>query len=140
MKRKEMPKIQKFMTAMPHTVGSDIPLKKALELMTAHHIRHLPVQSAGTLEGVLSDRDIRLAASFQGAEELRVDDVMSPDPFKVSPDAELDYVVREMAEHKYGCAVVQQDNGRVVGIFTATDGLRVLAELLDKNYQHLDNG
>lgn len=140
MKRKEMPQIQKYMTAMPHTIGTDIPVKKALELMTSHRIRHLPVQSGGKLLGILSDRDIRLAASFQGAEELLVEDVMSPDPFKVEPDSSLDYVVSEMAEHKYGCAVIQQGNGRVVGIFTATDGLRVLAELLDKNYQHLDNG
>jgi acetoin utilization protein AcuB len=34
-----------------------------------------------------------------------------------------------MAEHRYGSGVVLQ-NGHVVGIFTAVDGLRALGELL----------
>ncbi|MEK6579389.1 MAG: CBS domain-containing protein [Bdellovibrionota bacterium] len=132
---KQMPKIDKFMTPMPHTIGMDIPIKKALEIMREHGIRHLPVQEGGKLVGVLTDRDIKLAASFQGASELIVEDVMTPDPFTTHPEASLDYVVSQMAEHKYGCAVVQQENKKIVGIFTATDGMRVFAEILTKNYQ-----
>jgi acetoin utilization protein AcuB len=135
MKTKTMPKVSKFMTAMPHTIGNDIPVKKALEMMRTNNIRHLPVQAGGTLVGMISDRDIKLASSFQGAAELRVDDVMSPDPYTISPDAALDEVVATMAEHKYGSAVVQQDNSKVVGIFTAVDGLRVLADILRQNYR-----
>jgi CBS domain-containing protein len=40
-----------------------------------------------------------------------------------------------MAEHRYGCAVVKQDNGKVVGIFTATDGLRVLGQILETRFK-----
>ncbi len=127
---KQMPTIQKFMTAMPHTVGKDIPIKKALELMREHQIRHLPVQEAGKLVGVLTDRDLKLAASFEGAYKLAVDEVMTSDPYTVRPEAPLDQVVLEMAEHKYGCAIVQQENGKVVGIFTSIDALRVLGETL----------
>jgi acetoin utilization protein AcuB len=132
---KQMPQIQKFMTAMPHTIGKDIPIKQALGMMREHQIRHLPVQVAGHLTGVLTDRDLKLAASFVGAEELKVEDVMTPDPYTVAPETPLDRVVLEMAEHKYGCAIVRQQNGKVVGIFTATDGLRVLAETLGSFYK-----
>lgn len=131
---KTMPQIQRYMTAMPHTIGKQIPVKKALEIMREFNVRHLPVQDGGHLVGVLSDRDIKLAASFQGADEMTVEDVMSPDPYRVEPTILLDTVVQEMAEHKYGCAIVEQENGKIVGIFTATDGLRVLGEVLDKNY------
>jgi len=130
-----MPKIDKYMTPMPHTVGSYIPLKTAMNLMREHRIRHLPVENAGKLVGVLTDRDIKLAASFNHSEEFKVDDVMTPDPYTVSPETSLDHVVTEMAEHKYGCAVIQQSNGKVVGIFTATDAMRVLGEILQNNYK-----
>lgn len=132
---KQMPKIQKHMTPMPHTIGKDIPLKAALNMMREHRIRHLPVQDAGKLVGVLTDRDVKLASSFEQAETLSVEEVMSPDPYTVDPEISLDNVVLEMAEHKYGCAIIQQGNGKVVGIFTAVDGLRVLGEILRGNYK-----
>jgi acetoin utilization protein AcuB len=132
---KAMPKVQKFMTALPHTIGSDIPVKKAMELMREFRIRHLPVQKGGQLVGVVSERDIRLARSFQGPGELAVEDVMSADPYVVSPEAGLDEVASEMATHKYGCAIVVQSNGKIVGIFTDNDALRVLAETLRGNYR-----
>jgi len=132
---KQMPQIQKFMTPMPHTIGQDIPLKTALSMMREHRFRHLPVQDGGKLVGILTDRDVKLAASFAGAAELTVSDVMTPDPFTVGPETSLDFVVLEMAEHKYGCAVIEQGNGKVVGIFTATDALRVLGEQLGMSFR-----
>jgi len=127
---KTVPKIDKYMTPMPHTIGNDIPVKTALEMMRKHGIRHLPVQKGGKLVGVLTDRDIKLAASFNGSSELSVEDVMTPDPYIARPQTALDEVATQMAEHKYGCAIIEQENGKVVGIFTATDGLRVLGEVL----------
>lgn len=132
---KQMPKIEKFMTTTPHTIGINIPVKKALGMMREHRIRHLPVEDAGTLVGIVSDRDIKLAASFDGADKCTVEDVMTQDPYTVTPQTPVDHVVLEMAEHRYGCAVVKQENGKVVGIFTATDGLRVLGEVLKGNFK-----
>ncbi len=131
---KQMPQIQKVMTAMPHTIGRDIPIKKALELMREYNVRHLPVQDAGKLVGVLTDRDLKFASSFEGTTPLSVEEVMSTDPYTIPPEAPLDQVVFEMSEHKYGSAIVQQQNGKVVGIFTAVDGLRVLGEMLGHFY------
>ncbi|MBI3541815.1 MAG: CBS domain-containing protein [Deltaproteobacteria bacterium] len=123
------------MTALPHTIGADISVKKAIELMREFRIRHLPVQKGGQLVGVISDRDIALARSFQGPGELNVDDVMTPDPYVVKLEASLDDVVLEMAEHKYGCAIVQQENGKIVGILTDNDALRILGETLRQHYK-----
>lgn len=132
---KQMPQIQKYMTAMPHTIGKDIPLKTALTMMREHRIRHLPVQDGGKLIGVLTDRDLKLASSLAEAQNLRVEEVMTPDPYTAAPETPLDHVAFEMAEHKYGCAIIQQGNGKVVGIFTAVDGLRVLGETLSSFYK-----
>ncbi len=132
---KQMPKIDKFMTSMPHTINPSQPIKTAMEMMREYNIRHLPVQDGGKLIGLITDRDVKLVSSFTHAQELLVEDAMTPDPYTIRPDAALDHVVFEMAEHKYGCAVVKQENGKVVGIFTAVDGLRTLGEVLQQNFK-----
>lgn len=131
---KHMPKVEKFMTTMPHSIGTDIPMETARKMMQDHGFRHLPVEKAGKLVGVLTDRDIKFASSFGWSEKFRVEDVMTPEPYTVRPEAPLSEVVATMAEHKYGCAVVQQQNGKVVGIFTTTDALRVFGEILPQHY------
>ena len=54
---------------------------------------------------------------------------MSQDVYCVTPRDRLDQVVSEMAERKYGCAVVIED-AKVVGVFTTTDALKLLATKL----------
>jgi acetoin utilization protein AcuB len=128
---KAIPPVSKFMTTMPHSVGVDQTVAKAQQLMREHHIRHLPVLRGGQLEGVVTDRDIALIGALKDTnlQTARVEDAMTTDVYTVAPDAPLDRVATEMAEHKYGSAVVVQ-NGHVVGIFTMVDACRALAELL----------
>ncbi len=127
---KSVPSIEKYMTPVPHTINPKMPLKKAIEMMRENHIRHVPVLEAGKVIGILSDRDVQWASTFNEQKETLVEEVMTPDPYTVRPYTLLDEVVFHMAEHRYGCAVISQINGKVLGIFTATDGLRLLGEIL----------
>lgn len=128
---KPIPTIQKYMTTSPHSIGVEQPLSRAHEFLREHGIRHLPVLRAGKLVGILTDRDLHLVESLQGVDPAKVlvEDAMSAIVYAVGPDALLDDVVSTMAEHKYGSAVVMQ-NEKVVGIFTTVDVCRALAELL----------
>jgi acetoin utilization protein AcuB len=128
---KAIPTVQKYMTYVPKSIGHDQPLEKALELMREMRIRHLPVLKAGKLVGVLTDRDVNLVMGFNDVDPktIKVEDAYTPDPYFTKPDAKLDEVATEMAEKKYGCAIVV-DNSKLVGIFTEVDALRALAELL----------
>lgn len=119
------------MTAQPVTVGRDQPLAVAHAMMREHGCRHLPVLEHGDLVGVVSQRDLYFLETIAGVDmdTDRVDDAMSSDAYAVTPDASVQEVAAEMAAHKYGCAVVME-RGRVAGIFTATDALRVLAGFL----------
>ncbi len=101
---KSMPHILKFMSAMPHTIGSDQPLNRALEIMRQHRIRHLPVLDGGKLVGVLSDRDVKLGASFADSEELTVDDVMTPEPYSVLPEAPVNRGQQTLLDRFVGIA------------------------------------
>jgi acetoin utilization protein AcuB len=122
--------IQNFMTTLPCTVGVQQSLKKAMDIMQEHQVRHLPVLEGKKLVGVLTDRDVAVARSFQGAAELKVEGVMMPLTYSVTPDTPLEAVASHMAEHKFGSAVVQNRQGEVIGIFTANDALRALSDIL----------
>jgi len=123
--------VSEVMTKMPHTIGPEQKIQKAIEMMNEHGFRHLPVQIGGKLVGILTDRDLKLASTFEGALDYPVEEVMIPDPYFVEPETQLSEVVGQMAEHKYGAAVVAKD-GHVVGIFTAIDALRVLQRKLSE--------
>lgn len=123
------PIIRDHMTAMPHTVTQDLPLSESLELMETHNIRHLPVEYAGNLVGILLYADARHALELQSVKLLKVESVMLRHPYAVSPNADLADVVLEMSETKQDYAVIQEGT-KIIGIFTSTDALRVLSELL----------
>ncbi len=123
--------IARHMSAPPVVVDGRRTLAEAHELLRAHGIRHLPVIEQGRLIGVVSQRDLYLLETLRNVDPAteRVAEAMTPDPFTVTPDAPLDEVAHEMAEHKYGCAVVVE-GGAVVGVFTTVDALRVLSAVL----------
>lgn len=128
---KGVPLISKYMTAMPHTVDSKQSLAQAAALMKEHKIRHLPVQTGSKIVGLLSQQDLNLLFSFAtvNPETSLVESAMTSHPYSVGPEAPLDEVASHMAEHRIGSALVVQDNGTLVGIFTDTDALRTLADV-----------
>lgn len=128
---KAIPRIARYMSTTPHTIGREQTLATAHKLMREHRVRHLPVLDGGKLVGVVSDRDLALIETLRDvdATKVTVEDAMTQSPYTVSPDAGLDEVVATMAEHRYGSAIVM-DNGEVVGVFTTVDALTALAELL----------
>jgi len=126
--------VQNFMSSLPWTIGVEQPLKKALEIMQEHQIRHLPVLQGKKLVGILTERDIAVARSFQGSAELRVEGVMMPMTYAVPPQTALEEVCEHMAQHKLGSTVILSPEGSVIGIFTAQDGLRALSEIIKGSY------
>lgn len=125
-------KIEHFMTPMPYTIESNSTVEQAVSMMHELKIRHLPVRNGeGTLVGILSDRDIKAAESLRGPHhrKIKVEDAMTPKPYTVDVEEELGDVALRMAHKKYGCTIVEH-RGEVVGIFTAIDALKILAELV----------
>lgn len=97
---KSIPQVQKFMTTTPHSVGTDQTLQVAMELMSEHGIRHLPVLKGGKVYGILTDRDVKFISSFKDvdASKVLVEEACHEEPFSVTPGAMLDEVVADMAE------------------------------------------
>lgn len=125
-----MNRIARYMTPCPHSIGANQRLAVAHRFMRDHDIRHLPVMEGGKLVGILSQRDLYFIETLAGVdpEQVAVEEAMTPQPFTVDPRTSVGRVVHEMAEHKYGCSVVV-DGDTVVGLFTTTDAMRMLADL-----------
>lgn len=125
--------VQQYMSVAPVVVSSDRTLAEAHRLMRERKIRHLPVVDRGRLVGVVSQRDLYLLETLKGVDagSETVAEAMAPDPYTVPPDAPLDAVAAEMAENRYGSAVVV-DRGSVIGLFTTVDALRALATVLGR--------
>jgi acetoin utilization protein AcuB len=119
-----------FMTPQPLTIGRKEPLMTAHRLMNEHRVRHLPVLEKGELIGVVTQRDLYLLETIRGVDidSDVVEDAMTSDTYAVPASAPIAEVARHMARHRYGCAVVLE-RGKVAGIFTVTDAMRLVAKL-----------
>ncbi len=124
--------VDEFTTPDPITVNEDTSIDNLRRLMEEHGIRHLPVVRGDTVVGVISDRDVRVVSGLTVTEKLQVRaaDIMASDPLTVSATTPLDDVAYAMSEQKVGSVIVNDENGRFLGIFTASDALNALIEIV----------
>jgi CBS domain-containing protein len=107
----------------------------AASLMDWEHIRHVPVEDEqGHLLGLISHRQLVRLLTRADDKELRVEDVMTPNPVAVRPDTPTLEALRLMRSEKVGCLPVVRDR-RLVGILTERDIIQVAARLLDEFLQ-----
>lgn len=118
-----------------HVVAPDAPLTMARELMHAYACRHLPVvektPEGDRVVGVVTLSDLYAAEAILEADpdETSIDAIMAREAYTVESGTPLREVVTEMARRHVGSALVMEGD-RLVGLFTATDACRVLADLL----------
>jgi len=128
------------MTASPQFLAPSASMREAVTLLQRHHIRHIPIVEGNALVGIVTDRDVRRASPslLSGINQSDYDEVldatqlsriMTRQPLTVSPDNEVVDAVRVLVEKKVGGLPVVKD-GRLVGMFTSSDALRVLLHVL----------
>jgi acetoin utilization protein AcuB len=126
--------VSNYMTPMPYTVSPEERLDQATKLMRAFKVRHLPVVEKGHIVGIVCDRDLRFAQKLReddpSLSETFVRDIMDQEVYAVTPQTSLSTVASHMAEHRLGAALVIQEDGHLIGIFTDLDALRALASHL----------
>jgi acetoin utilization protein AcuB len=128
------------MTRDPLTVGPDVSVRAAQNLMREKGIRHLPVvEETGRLLGILTDRDVRHAAFVPALAKYiawesrrlkfpRVRDVMTWSVVTTHPDATLGQAGLTMFQRRIGSLPVVEE-GRLVGILTDSDVLRAMSAI-----------
>ena len=124
-------KVGRYMTSAPVTVLPKMTVSEALDIMEAHVVRHSPVVSEeGEIMGLLSEREVVKYKAFLDTRAIRVREIMAPHPYCVKQGTPLKEVLLAMESKRFGSAIVTSQLGEIMGIFTTTDALRILAELL----------
>lgn len=130
-------RVADLMTGALVTVGHDATVAEAWRIMRTRQVRHLPVLDADRrLIGMLTDHDLRLVILERCVNDdvqplarvlgrLRVNEIMTWAVITVRPDAEIREAARIMHEHTVGALPVVED-GRLVGMLTATDVIQVV--------------
>ena len=123
-------KIQALMVSDPITISAHASISDAIELMKVNSIRHLPVVAEeNLLKGFLTLADLKqgLIPSMLG--DLNLCDLMITEPITVRSEDDVEIAAQLIYKHKIGGMPVV-DNGRLVGIITATDILRTFIDMM----------
>src|SRR5512144_2480379 len=90
--------------------------------MVEHNIGAVPVLSKGRLAGIFSERDLmkKVVVAGRDARSTRVGEVMTPNPYVVSPDEDLDTCLIVMKEHGFRHLPICEGE-RLVGLVSLRD-------------------
>jgi CBS domain-containing protein len=125
-----------LMTLEPIVVAADAPLEDAERLMHASVVSGLPVIDAeGDLVGVISRTDVIEDGGVPTSvllrrrpSGLRVGELMTSPAIVVSPMASLREAARLMRDHRIHRVVAVDDQGRPVGVLSASDFVALYAD------------
>ena len=131
-------RVSDLMSRIVISTPSTTPVLEARALMQKERIRHLLVVDKGRLEGIVTDRDIRLnmaspAISLSVWElnhllaRLTVDQVMTRSVIAIDPQRDAREAARIMVDHRIGALPVLE-GPHLRGIVTETDLLRAFIE------------
>ena len=123
--------VESYMSPTPVTVRVDTDYWKASEIMKEKDLHHIPVVDANdSVVGILTLRDLKIAAMHFGEAHVEVSEVMHSPVVTVAPGESLAAAARQMLDHRIGGLPVLDADGRLVGVLTETDLLRALIDRL----------
>jgi CBS domain-containing protein len=114
--------VEEVMTRDPRTVSSGDPVVEAARIMSDDDIGDVIVVDGGSVEGIVTDRDIvvRGVAEGRDAESTPVREVCTTGVEAIEPGASLDDALRKMREADIRRLPVVE-GGRPVGIVSLGD-------------------
>ncbi len=130
------------MTKEVVTVRADQTLREVLGLSQRHRIRNIPVVEGDKVVGIVTDRDVKRATPslLSGVVQEDYDrvltgttvaQVMTRNPYTVTPSMDLKDAVKVLIDRKYGALPVVE-SGKLVGIVSAIDLLRAFHRILEQ--------
>lgn len=119
-------KVEQLMQKEVVSVSPEDSLREAYDTMRDNDFRHLFVLEAGTLVGVLSERDVLLRSAPAPGGTLDIPDLtvaqaMCTDVIACRPTSQLPDAVRVMIDRKIDTMPVTDGDGMLTGIITSTD-------------------
>lgn len=127
--------VGQLMTERPFTLRPNDTMMKAKEIFSSQNIHHLPVARDGKVVGILTKSDyLAISNAFPLFNEkkreayndklfatLLVEEVMTRQVAKVSPDDSIEIAAGIFRENLFHALPVVDDTGKLVGILTTYD-------------------
>jgi CBS domain-containing protein len=117
-------KVQEIMTRGAETCALETGLAEAAHLMWDGDCGILPVvQDGGLVVGVITDRDICMAAALNGEllTELPVSRVITSEVYACQPETDVRDALKTMQQHRVRRLPIVNDEGRLQGILSMND-------------------
>ncbi len=122
--------IKTLMIKDPITILESASVKDALDLMTSHSIRHLPVTDhKKELIGFVTLTDLKQAFIPSMVSDMSLKDIMIKNPIVLYPDADIETAAKIIHQHKIG-GIPVVENKKLVGIITVTDMLEAFISMM----------
>lgn len=113
---------REIMTKDVRTAMREMSLRDAARLMRDGDMGAIPVVDAGTLIGIVTDRDIVVRCIAEGKEpSATVSEAMTTELFTVSPDDFVFEAIRLMGDKQVRRIPVVGENGQLEGIIAMAD-------------------
>lgn len=122
--------VEEYTSSSPITIHPNASLEDAILTMKEHNIRHLPVVDERRVVGIVSERDLIANYGKAWGEFMRVKNVMNTSILMAHQNDDLGEVAFRLSSEKKGSAIILDENDELYGIFTTTDALNALVELL----------
>lgn len=122
--------VDEYTSSSPVTIEPQATLEDALLMMKEHNIRHLPVCEGRHVVGIVSERDLMANYGKAWGEFMRVKNVMNTSILTAHQNDDLGEVAFRLSNEKKGSAIILDENDELYGIFTTTDALNALVEIL----------
>ncbi len=122
------------------TVGTDITVYRALELMCEKNIGAIIIEDDGRLAGIFTERDYARKVALQGrsSKDTLISELMTKNPFTVNSDTSVDDCMALMNDkHIRHLPVV--DKGTIMGVVSVGDIIRFMIEEQKTIIEHLEN-
>ena len=144
--------VKNWMTTPVYVIHTDTPVADAYNMMMQRNIRRLPVIEKDRLVGIVTLGDLREARPSPATSlsiyelnyvlaKLTVGQVMTHNPFTVTPDTPIQQAARIMHDRKVSGLPVVDEQERPIGVITESDIFRMLLDRWDYfTNRHVDRG
>ncbi len=130
-------RVEQYMTTDVFTVSENETVHLVANVMNWQRIRHIPVENEqGELVGLISYRSLLrfFSREPESSKSTPARDIMIAQPITVEPETATLDAIDLMTRHQIGCLPVVKQ-GRLVGIITERDFMRVSRELFCQQLQ-----
>jgi len=117
-------RVKDVMTSPVRVLSPDTSVEEARKILLRYGHSGVPILKGDEIVGVLSRKDIDKATQHKLG-QIEVQRIMSRNVITINQDASLDEAQKLMIEKEIGRLPVVNDKGKLIGLITRTDILRV---------------